>query len=165
MATNMSIPFFTENKQIGGSGLIACFGEKSNMLYILTGQGTAPRKIFRCILGTETIDYSYISELKNDVTLWGEFIEGCADNEFNGTAKITNLWVGEETDTYQGVCYHDGHIYLAVGNQGDASIAKILKIQVSSDNLKYIIKEKREVMIDATKSEIEGGVYIKVYIF
>lgn len=134
----ISIPFFTDKKQIGGSGLIACWGETKDEIYLLTGQNS-PRTIFKVLLGMGTIDYSDKSSKKDDILAWGTFISGKTEKEFNGTAKILNKYIGTETGVYQGCCFRDGYIWLCVGTKKP----EILKIKCNTDgtfNIKYKIQ-------------------------
>lgn len=104
----------TTQKEIGGSGLICCFGGNWREVFLATGQN-APRKIFRCLLGVGEEDFSDNSGEQNDVTRWGTFISGKTNSEYNGTLKVLASYTGEETQVYQGMCYRAGFIYLACG--------------------------------------------------
>lgn len=123
----------TSAKEIGGSGLICCYGGNWREVFLATGQN-APRKIFRCLLGVGDQDFSDTSEQGNDVTRWGTFISGKTDAEYNGTLKVISTYTGKETEVYQGMCYRAGFIYLACGY----SKPLIHKIQLC-DRSKYKI--------------------------
>lgn len=108
------IEFKTEQKEIGGSGLICCFGGNWREVFLATGQN-APRRIFRCILGVGAEDFSDQSDGGTDLMKWGTFISGKSDSEYNGTLKIVATYTGEETQVFQGMCYRAGFLYLACG--------------------------------------------------
>lgn len=110
----LHIELKTTQKEIGGSGLICCFGGNWREVFLATGQN-APRKIFRCLLGVGEEDFSDNTVEQNDVTSWGTFIPGKTNTEYNGTLKVLSTYTGEETQVYQGMCYRAGFIYLACG--------------------------------------------------
>jgi hypothetical protein len=110
----LHIELKTDKKEIGGSGLICCYGGNWREVFLATGQN-APRKIFRCLLGVGEEDFSDNTVEQNDVTSWGTFIPGKTNTEYNGTLKVLATYTGEETQVYQGMCYRAGFIYLACG--------------------------------------------------
>ena len=118
------IPLFTANKQIGGAGAICTFGGNWRIVYVITGIGTQPRKIFKCLLGAGTEDLSDHSVGGTDATKWGTFISGKSDDEYNGTLEVISVHEGEDMGVYQGCCYRNGCIYILTGDN-DANIKKV----------------------------------------
>lgn len=110
----LSINFHSDNKELGGSGLVCCWGESQKYVYLLTGQN-APRTIYRVELGVGQIDFSDKSIKKDDVKKWGNFIPGKSPTEFNGTAQVVGVYRGPETGVYQGCTFKDGYIWLCTG--------------------------------------------------
>lgn len=151
----LSIPFFTNKKQIDGTGLIACWGEHRNQIYLFTGQN-APRTIYRVLLGMGENDYSDKTADEKDLTAWGAFIPDKSKNEFNGTAKILSTHRGVETGLYQGCCFRDGYIWLCCGTE----IPYVLKLKCYPNGT-YRVEDKIELPIrddqdNALKCEPEG---------
>lgn len=144
----ISISFFTDVKEIEGSGLIACWGETRDQIYLLTGQNV-PRTIFKVLLGMGAIDYSDKSQMQDDITLWGTFITGKTEKEFNGTAKILRIYKGAETGVYQGCCFRNGYIWLCVGYK----IPEILKIKCNADGT-FKITYKMQLQVCDDKGNI-----------
>ncbi len=132
----ISIPLATDKKEIGGSGLICTWGGNPRIIYLLTGQN-APRKIFRCMLGVGSADFSDHSEKQDDETSWGTLIKGKSDHEYNGTLKVLDAYTGEETGVYQGCCYRNGYIYLCTGYKEP----HLLKIQLNADHTYSIVRK------------------------
>lgn len=160
----LSIPFFTNKKQIDGTGLIACWGEHRNQIYLLTGQN-APRTIYRVLLGMGINDYSDKTANEDDITAWGTFISGKSENEFNGTAKILSSHTGIETGIYQGCCFRDGYIWLCCGTD----IPYILKLKCYPNGT-YRVKDKIELQIrdehdDILMCEPEGVCIDRDYMY
>lgn len=124
----LEIPFFTDTKEIGGSGCVACFGENFNIVYMLTGN--APKKLHKVLLGIGANDLS--DTIGNDLTKWGTF-KTVSDGEINGTAQILKTYdISSITDVFQGITYKNGYIHLLVGY----GYAKILKIRLYNDKVK-----------------------------
>ncbi|PKG23951.1 hypothetical protein [Niallia nealsonii] len=117
----MSIDFFEENedgtikREIGGSGLIGCWGERDNIIYIMTGQDI-PHRIFRVRLGMGAEDLSNASGDAANITNWGVFQSGKSDTEYNGTARIEKIFTGVEYGVSQGMAWYNGRIFYCVDN-------------------------------------------------
>lgn len=96
---------------INASG-VACFGETSDIVYMVTGESdwtTMPKKrLYRVILGKGAND---LTSLYSE-GVYGSFIAGKADNEYNGTAHITNIWDGAFIGELQGMKYRNGNIII-----------------------------------------------------
>lgn len=160
----ISIPFFTDKKQIDGTGMVACWGEAKNQIYLFTGQN-APWTIYRVLLGMGINDYSDKTANQNDVKAWGTFISGKGENEFNGTAKILNKYIGTETGIYQGCCFRDGYIWLSVGYY----VPEILKIKCYANGT-YRIHDKIQLQVrdsadKIANCEVEGVCIDRDYMY
>lgn len=153
------IELATANKQIGGTGLVCTFGGNGRIIYLATGQSAAP-KIFRCVLGVGTQDFSDQSAGQNDATKWGTFISGKADTEFNGTLKVLSSYSGPDPDTYQGMCYRNGYIYMSCG----LTRPQVHKISLGNYGRFNIVKTNLPVSFNAngneTSAEPEGLCFV-----
>ena len=124
----LEIPFFTDTKEIGGSGCVACFGENFNIVYMMTGND--PKKLHKVLLGIGTNNLS--DAIGNDLTKWGTF-KTVSDGELNGTAQILKTYdISSITDVFQDITYKNGYIHLLVGYR----YAKILKIRLYDNKVK-----------------------------
>ena len=124
----LEIPFFTDTKEIGGSGCVACFGENFNIVYMMTGN--TPKKLYKVLLGVGVNNLS--DTIGNDLTKWGTF-KTVSDGELNGTAQILETYdISSITDVFQDVTYKSGYIHLLVGY----GYAKVLKIRLYNDKFK-----------------------------
>lgn len=141
-----------ETKELGGSGLICCYGGNWRVVYLATGQGTAPRRIFKCVLGVGEEDFSDQTAGQTDATAWGTFISGKSNTEYNGTLKVLSVHTGPETGTYQGICFRAGFIYLACG----VSEPLVHKIRLTSDSFKIVqTNQPLDYNADGTKKTCE----------
>ena len=131
-------------KHLGGTGIVWTFGESP---YIAYGQSFIDDKtgsvmydkcyFFKVILGTGDIDYS--DSEGNDSTKFGTFIPGKTANEYNGTAKLLKKYTAPYLGINQGICYHEGYIYLAVTTK--YNVAEVVKLSLMEDGT--IKEEKR----------------------
>lgn len=139
-------------KELGGSGLICCYGGNWRIVYLATGQGSAPRRIFKCVLGVGAEDFSDQTAEQTDTTAWGTFISGKTDTEYNGTLKVLSVHTGPETGVYQGICYRAGFIYMACG----VSEPLVHKIRLTTASFKIDqTNQPLEYNADGTKKTCE----------
>jgi hypothetical protein len=126
----LSIEFFVNDgggnvtKEIGGSGLVACFGEEPYVIYMIPYEHWSYRRIIKVLLGTGANDFS--DPTGTDLTKWGTFISGKGENELNGTAKVVQIFTGAQYGTSQGMTYHDGKIFYGVSTAPDQ--CKVLEV-------------------------------------
>lgn len=113
-----NITFYKEEIGHGLLGGSACFGENKNIIFMAEPLRETEIKIYKILLGNGVNDLSDKTENLSDETRWGKFIPGKNNNEYNGTAKILNIFTGnlyEKNMQPQGMCYENGNIYMACG--------------------------------------------------
>lgn len=112
--TNMIKITFTESEKILDQyGGMACFGEQADIVYLISQQA---KMIFKVQLGMGSNDFSDKTTEQTDVAHWGTFISGKTDNQYNGTAKVLNKYYSDkDLGLPQGLCYHNGALYMLVG--------------------------------------------------
>lgn len=137
---NTQIVFKEGTKQLEGDGS-ACFGEAFNIVYYAGYNG-----IYKILLGTGANDLSDKTDDKSDMSSWGTFITGKADDEYNGTAKILKTYTGVSLGQPQDMTF-DGQLYIQTGyatlncnvislddTTGNYSIKDILEVDVRDNN-------------------------------
>lgn len=137
---NTQIVFKEGTKQLEGDGS-ACFGEAFNIVYYAGYNG-----IYKILLGTGANDLSDKTDDKSDMSSWGTFVTGKADDEYNGTAKILKTYTGVSLGQPQDMTF-DGQLYIQTGyatlncnvislddTTGNYLIKDILEVDVRDDN-------------------------------
>ncbi len=155
----VSIEFFVRDgggavtKEIGGSGAVCCWGEDVHILYMMTGQGSVPHRIFKVVLGTGSNDFS--DPTGTDLARWGTFVAGKGADEYNGTALVYQIYTGKEYNVSQGMAFHDGKLFYGITSTSSA----LEVIEVSCrENGTFRTDRKfryRAIRRDGTKHAIE----------
>lgn len=143
---NTQIVFKEGTKQLEGDGS-ACFGEAFNIVYYAGYNG-----IYKILLGTGANDLSDKTDDKSDMSSWGTFITGKADDEYNGTAKILKTYTGASLGQPQDMTF-DGQLYIQTGY---ATLnCNVISLDDTTGN--YLIKDILEV-------DVRDNNYVKQHI-
>lgn len=143
---NTQIVFKEGTKQLEGDGS-ACFGEAFNIVYYAGYNG-----IYKILLGTGTNDLSDKTEDKSDMTSWGTFKTGKANDEYNGTAKILKTYTGVSLGQPQDMTF-DGYLYVQTGY---ATLnCNVISLDDTTGN--YLVKDILEV-------DVRDANYVKQHI-
>ena len=143
---NTQIVFKEGTKQLEGDGS-ACFGEAFNIVYYAGYNG-----IYKILLGTGANDLSDKTDDKSDMSSWGTFITGKADDEYNGTAKILKTYTGVSLGQPQDMTF-DGQLYIQTGY---ATLnCNVISLDDTTGN--YLIKDILEV-------DVRDNNYVKQHI-
>lgn len=152
---------------IDGEGIIACFGENSNIMYVVSAESASlyyqkgEKYIYRVVLGMGNYDMNTLFDSNN----FGTYIENCSDNEFNGTAhileKYTTNWLGE----LQGLKYINGKLVfstdLRLNNVGTGflTVVKLSNGKAKIEKNKWIpcVNEKAEIVNVETEGVLFNG--------
>lgn len=148
----VSIEFFVKNgagavvKEIGGSGAVACWGEADHIIYMMTGQGTYAHRIFKVVLGMGANDFS--DSTGTNLQRWGTFVAGKADNEYNGTALVYQVYTGKEYNVSQGMCFHDGKLFYGITSTSQA--LEVIEVSMRENGT---FRTDRKFRYDAIKKD------------
>lgn len=152
---------------IDGEGIVACFGENSNIIYVVSTESASlyyqkgEKYIYRVVLGMGNYNMNTLFDSNN----FGTYIENCSDNEFNGTAhileKYTTNWLGE----LQGLKYINGKLVfstdLRLNNVGTGflTVVKLSNGKAKIEKNKWIpcIIEKTERVDVETEGVLFNG--------
>ena len=151
---------------IDGEGIVACFGETSNIIYVVSTESASlyyqkgEKYIYRVVLGMGNYNMNTLFDSNN----FGTYIENCSDNEFNGTAhileKYTTNWLGE----LQGLKYINGKLIVSTDlrlngvGTGFLTVVKLSNGKAKIEKNKWIpcVNEKAEIVNDV---ETEGVLF------
>ncbi len=100
---------------IDGDGVIACFGESSDIIYAMTSDNSATpfarteRYIYKLILGKGSNNMRTLYPTQSV----GIFISGKGTNEYNGTAYILKKYIANYAIELQGMKFLNGRIVVS----------------------------------------------------
>lgn len=152
---------------IDGEGIVACFGENSNTMYVVSTESASlyyqkgEKYIYRVALGMGNHDMNTLFDSNN----FGTYIENCSDNEFNGTAhileKYTTNWLGE----LQGLKYINGNLVFSTDlklngiGTGFLTVIKLSNGKAKIEKNKWIpcVNEKAEIVDVETEGVLFNG--------
>lgn len=151
----MALEFTT----LDGTGCVACFGETSDIIYVMTADDPAHpfvngnRYIYKMLLGKGSADMTTLHPSDSV----GTFVSGKSDMEFNGTAYIMNRYVAEYPIELQGMKYINGQIMLSIDTYVNNIITGYLaNIKLNEFDQSFIISDAKWI-----PSLDEDGNYVK----
>ena len=114
-----NIVFKEGSKTLDGDGSVSFFGNYKTVA--MTRVVDSTHIGIRIVqLGIGTNDFSDKTTNKNDYSLWGTFVSGKTNFEYNGTAKIVKDYIVDTTgitgsNQPQGQTFYKGSLYMAIG--------------------------------------------------
>ena len=136
----MALEFTT----LDGTGCVACFGETSDIIYVMTADDPAHpfangnRYIYKMLLGKGSVNMATLHPSDSV----GTFVSGKSDTEFNGTAYIMNRYVAQYPVELQGLKYLNGRLLLSMDAQVDSiSTGYLAYIKMYDSDHSFVIED------------------------
>lgn len=119
-----------------GGGCVACFGETSDIMYVITTEDASNysqyggKYLYKIFLGKGSANMTTLHPNESV----GTFISGKGDNEYNGTAYIIKEYYGEYFIELQGMKYVNGRIVISCDKQVDGVLTAYIMLFKTNDD-------------------------------